>query len=609
MVVMRKLAAAIGERTMKFSRNRKLVLGFAFSALCASSISLVAQAQEHHSNSSHSGGSAPSRPMNIGGGFQSHGNMGSFPHNPNISDSSERHENMGSGANLGSERHGAGAGANAGGLPREGMGANAGLERRDDMNNWDHGFGEGKEANQNGARSSEDDPWKDMPIKNTNTSTNSGIELPNFGVKTPAGSNHSASSSSGMNNELSTHSASGMGQGMGESPASTLDAEHAMNPGSFFRIDGKDMEQTTSPTSGTTASTGSMPSSTGSSASATTGSTVSANTASTASANTGNTPPIHARHDWRDDRHRDRHHDRHNEPGTTANGLSGASTPGTTTSSTNGSNLLNRFAGSMIPNYGLLSNYGNSGMMPNDNLTGNDYGAYDQNYGYPYTSNSGQGYGVGNTTPSWNGLYGNGKSAMAPSWYGLYGGHGSNSGNSSGGSPPMLSNNFGTPSGSGLMPSNMTNPSSWMGDPNWWRHHERRNEVSGRDNGLMGELATDKGKLGGNFNQLEREAQGIKEQERRDARLHGGHITPFEQRRLNEEENSLQHQINRDMQGPSAGTGNGGTGNRHANAGSTSNGGTGTSSGSGSSTSSGSKSNPNSSPNTNSGSKPDHSQH
>jgi hypothetical protein len=198
---------------------------------------------------------------------------------------------------------------------------------------------------------------------------------------------------------------------------------------------------------------------------------------------------------------------------------------------------------------------------------------------------------------------------MAPSWYGLYGGHGSNSGNSSGGSPPMLSNNFGTPSGSGLMPSNMTNPSSWMGDPNWWRHHERRNEVSGRDNGLMGELATDKGKLGGNFNQLEREAQGIKEQERRDARLHGGHITPFEQRRLNEEENSLQHQINRDMQGPSAGTGNGGTGNRHANAGSTSNGGTGTSSGSGSSTSSGSKSNPNSSPNTNSGSKPDHSQH
>ena len=79
--------------------------------------------------------------------------------------------------------------------------------------------------------------------------------------------------------------------------------------------------------------------------------------------------------------------------------------------------------------------------------------------------------------------------------------------------------------------------------------HPRRAEVIKRDRKLKNETknALNSGKITGRqANRLEKEENGIRKQERADARADGGHITKGEQRQLNREENHVKRQLNRD---------------------------------------------------------------
>ena len=80
------------------------------------------------------------------------------------------------------------------------------------------------------------------------------------------------------------------------------------------------------------------------------------------------------------------------------------------------------------------------------------------------------------------------------------------------------------------------------------KNHPRRAQVLHRDNHEQARINANKGHLGGHYNQLSREDQHIHNQEQRDARANGGHITKGEQHQLNHEENGLNRQINRDKQ-------------------------------------------------------------
>ena len=77
-------------------------------------------------------------------------------------------------------------------------------------------------------------------------------------------------------------------------------------------------------------------------------------------------------------------------------------------------------------------------------------------------------------------------------------------------------------------------------------NHPRRAEVLGRDSGLNREINNDAGHLNGQYGQLKAEDQGIRAQEQTEAGQNGGYITRPEQRQLNQEENQLQRQVNRD---------------------------------------------------------------
>lgn len=77
-------------------------------------------------------------------------------------------------------------------------------------------------------------------------------------------------------------------------------------------------------------------------------------------------------------------------------------------------------------------------------------------------------------------------------------------------------------------------------------NHPRRNEVIGRDNRLGNELRQDKGQLGGNYGNLMAQDRQIRRQERRDAKINGGYITPGQQAQLNRDENHLNREIRRD---------------------------------------------------------------
>jgi hypothetical protein len=80
----------------------------------------------------------------------------------------------------------------------------------------------------------------------------------------------------------------------------------------------------------------------------------------------------------------------------------------------------------------------------------------------------------------------------------------------------------------------------------WQRNHPRRTQVLHRNNNINNRVNADKGQLGGHYNQLKREDHGIRNQEQRDARMNGGHITKGEQNQLNREENHVNQQVRRD---------------------------------------------------------------
>ena len=87
-------------------------------------------------------------------------------------------------------------------------------------------------------------------------------------------------------------------------------------------------------------------------------------------------------------------------------------------------------------------------------------------------------------------------------------------------------------------------PTGWAQD--FAENHPRRAEVMHRDRQHQNELNAEKGHLNGHYRQLSREDRRIAHQQRRDARMNGGHITRGEQHQLNREENHEQRQINRD---------------------------------------------------------------
>jgi hypothetical protein len=76
--------------------------------------------------------------------------------------------------------------------------------------------------------------------------------------------------------------------------------------------------------------------------------------------------------------------------------------------------------------------------------------------------------------------------------------------------------------------------------------HPRRSQVLSEDKNLNGQINQNYGNLGGNYGNLEHQDQRIHNQEQRDARRNGGYITTGQQQHLDNEENHLQNEINRD---------------------------------------------------------------
>jgi hypothetical protein len=78
------------------------------------------------------------------------------------------------------------------------------------------------------------------------------------------------------------------------------------------------------------------------------------------------------------------------------------------------------------------------------------------------------------------------------------------------------------------------------------QRHPRRSQVLSEDHSLNNTINQDKGNLGGNYGNLERQDQSIARQEQRDARQNGGFITQGEQQHLDQREANLQNRINKD---------------------------------------------------------------
>lgn len=76
--------------------------------------------------------------------------------------------------------------------------------------------------------------------------------------------------------------------------------------------------------------------------------------------------------------------------------------------------------------------------------------------------------------------------------------------------------------------------------------HPRRSQVLRDDRNMGNQLNQDKGHLGGNYGKLEKEDQGIRQQEQADAKANGGFIKPGQERKLFSEENNFQNQIRKD---------------------------------------------------------------
>ena len=84
----------------------------------------------------------------------------------------------------------------------------------------------------------------------------------------------------------------------------------------------------------------------------------------------------------------------------------------------------------------------------------------------------------------------------------------------------------------------------------WYaRHHPRRAEVNRREHRQQQRIANGirTGKLSpAEASQLENQERALKVQERQEVRANGGYLTKQQQRQLNQEENTLNHEIYQD---------------------------------------------------------------
>ncbi len=82
----------------------------------------------------------------------------------------------------------------------------------------------------------------------------------------------------------------------------------------------------------------------------------------------------------------------------------------------------------------------------------------------------------------------------------------------------------------------------------WERNHPRRDQVNDRlanQNRRIDQEVREGEITRGQANKLHREDHAIRQEERTMSRLNGGHITPAEQKALNQQENAVSRQIGR----------------------------------------------------------------
>ena len=87
-----------------------------------------------------------------------------------------------------------------------------------------------------------------------------------------------------------------------------------------------------------------------------------------------------------------------------------------------------------------------------------------------------------------------------------------------------------------------------MAETNWERNHPRRDQVNDRLQNQNQRIKQEvrEGEISkGQANQLHREDHAIRQEERTMSRMNGGHITPAEQKALNQQENAVSKQIGR----------------------------------------------------------------
>jgi hypothetical protein len=87
-----------------------------------------------------------------------------------------------------------------------------------------------------------------------------------------------------------------------------------------------------------------------------------------------------------------------------------------------------------------------------------------------------------------------------------------------------------------------------MAQTRWDREHPRREQVNGRlenQNRRINQELREGEITKGQARQLHQEDRAIRQEERGMARLNGGHITPAEQKALNQQENQVSRQIGR----------------------------------------------------------------
>jgi hypothetical protein len=87
-----------------------------------------------------------------------------------------------------------------------------------------------------------------------------------------------------------------------------------------------------------------------------------------------------------------------------------------------------------------------------------------------------------------------------------------------------------------------------MAETNWDRNHPRREQVNDRlqnQNRRINQEVREGEITRGQANQLHREDRTIRQEERTMSKFNDGHITPAEQRSLNQQENAVSRQIGR----------------------------------------------------------------